>query len=71
MKKYHSFKQIDKELELLNKEAEQELAHIKMHYGDIKSSLINISSLSSVILGFIRNEIIAKIKTQLKRKKES
>ena len=35
MKTYHSFKEIDQELERLNKEAEQELNHIKTHYFDL------------------------------------
>ncbi len=71
MKKYHSFKQINKELELLNKEAEKELTHIKEHYGDIKNTLGSISTLSGIIMSFIRKETIAKIKTQLKRNKKS
>lgn len=67
MKTYHSFKEIDQELERLNAEAEKELDHIKTHYGDIKTSLGTISTLSSIMMSFIRKETIHKIKTQLKR----
>ena len=70
MKTYHSFKEIDQELERLNTEAEQELDHIKTHYGDIKTSLGSISTLSSIIMSFIRKEAVNKVKSQLKRKRK-
>ena len=68
MKTYHSFKEIDQELERLNKEAEQELNHIKTHYGDIKTNLGSISTLSGIMMSFIRKQAVSKVTSQLKKK---
>ncbi len=69
MKNLRTFKQIDKELELLNKEAEQELNHIKTHYHDITKSLSSISTVSGIITGFLKKEAISRFKKQLSLKK--
>ncbi len=68
MKTYHSFKEIDQELKRLNVEAEKELDYIKTHYGDIKTNLGSIGTLSSMIMSFVRKEAVNKVKSQLKRK---
>ena len=71
MKKYHSFKQIDQELEALNKEAQQNMEVIKANYGDIKSTLKNITAFGGILREFIRNKAVAQIISRIKRKKES
>lgn len=71
MKKYHSFKQIDQELEALNKEAQQNMEVIKANYGDIKSTLKNITTFGGILREFIRNKAVAQIISRIKRKKES
>ena len=71
MKKYHSFKQIDQELEALNKEAQQNMEVIKANYGDIKSTLKNITTFGGILREFIRNKAVAQIISRIRRKKES